>query len=132
MAELCILSELQRLLLRTPATHTRNMPTPEEEERRKALKQAVRQGERDHIRSTLPIPAEQMRALFDFVDQKLSGNECDNRLTHTLIFLGDNQLPVDQVVRWLQDAGGYCDCEVLANAEEKFLFAFPRIHDTRQ
>jgi hypothetical protein len=101
------------------------MPTPEEEERRKALKQAVRQAERDHIRSTLPIPAEQMRALFDFVGQKLSGNECDNRLTHTLVFLGDNELPVDQVVRWLHDAGGYCDCEVLANAEEKFLFAFP-------
>jgi Na+-transporting NADH:ubiquinone oxidoreductase subunit NqrF len=23
------------------------------------------------------------------------------------------------------NAGGQCDCEVLANAEEKFLFAFP-------
>jgi len=30
------------------------------------------------------------------------------------------------VLDWLQEAGGFCDCEVLANAEEKFLSSFPR------
>lgn len=85
----------------------------------------MRQAERDQLRSTLPIPPELMRGLFDFVDEKLSNGECDSSLTHTLTFLGQRELPVEPVVRWLQDAGGHCDCEVLANAEGRFLFAFP-------
>jgi hypothetical protein len=101
------------------------MPTPEETARRKALKQANRQAEREAIRSGLPLSPEQMRNLFDFVDEQLSSVDCDDSLRWTLAFLENGRLAVDPVVRWLQNAGGYCDCEVLANAEEKFLSAFP-------
>jgi|SRR5262245_54277443 len=101
------------------------MPAPEEIAKRKALKQAMRQTERDQLRSSLPLSPELMRALFDFVDEQLSKTECDDSLSHTLIFLGQRELPVESVVRWLEDAGGHCDCEVLANSEERFLFAFP-------
>jgi hypothetical protein len=101
------------------------MPTPEETARRRALKQGTRQAERDAIRSTLPLTPEQMCRLFDFVDEQLSAVSCDDTLRNALAFLGKEGLPVDPVIRWLENAGGYCDCEVLANAEEKFLFAFP-------
>jgi hypothetical protein len=101
------------------------LPSPEEIARRKALKQAARQAERDQIRSTLPIPPTQMRSLFDFVDQRLSETDCDGSLQQTLAFLGQRQLPVDPVIKWLESTGGNCDCEVLANSEERFLFACP-------
>ena len=101
------------------------MPAPEEKAKRKALKQAVRQAERERIRTTLPLLPTQMKALFDFVDQQLSGCECDGTLQKTLKFLSSNALLVDSVVKWIEDAGGHCDCEVLANVEERFLFAFP-------
>jgi hypothetical protein len=64
------------------------MPTPEETARRKALKQATRQAEREAIRSTLPLTPEQMRRLFDFVDEQLSAVSCDDILHNTLVFLG--------------------------------------------
>jgi hypothetical protein len=29
-------------------------------------------------------------------------------------------MPVAMVIHWLRDQGGYCDCEVLANVEERW------------
>ncbi len=29
-------------------------------------------------------------------------------------------LDVERIVSWLRKHGGYCDCEVLANVEDKF------------
>ena len=101
------------------------MPSPEEAARRKVLKQALRQTERDQIRCTLPLSPAQMRSLFDFVAEQLAEASCDGTLQKTLVFLEKQRLPVDAVIMWLRNAGGQCDCEVLANAEEKFLFAFP-------
>lgn len=101
------------------------MPTPEEKARHKALKHAMRQAERDAIRSTLPLTPAQMRNLFDYLDEQLSDTKCDGTLQMTLAFLGRDQLPISAVVAWLESTGGHCDCEVLANSEQKFLFAFP-------
>lgn len=101
------------------------MPSPEEKARRKALKQNMRQAERDQIRSSLPLSPADLRKLFDYIDQNLSGSECDGTLRNTGTFLEQKQVTVEPVIAWLKDAGGHCDCEVLANAEEKFLFAFP-------
>jgi hypothetical protein len=44
-----------------------------------------------------------MRGLFDFVDQQLSETDCDGSLRYTLMFLGQEQLAVDPVVKWLQN-----------------------------
>ena len=30
-------------------------------------------------------------------------------------------LPLKKIIEWLEENGGYCDCEVLANIEEKIL-----------
>jgi hypothetical protein len=100
------------------------MVSSEEKARRKALKQGVRQEERDQIRSSLPISQPQMRALFDSVDQQLTDQNCDDTLKYTLAFLNQHGLSVEPVIKWLEAAGAYCDCEVLANAEQRFLFAF--------
>jgi len=100
------------------------MVSPEEHARRRVLKNAARQTERDQIRASLPVEPGKMRELFDFVDQQISATDCDDTLKHTLEFLGQEGLPAQPVINWLEGAGGFCDCEVLANAEDKFIFAF--------
>src|SRR5215470_20453662 len=101
------------------------MPSAEERERRKAIKASLRSTEIERIRRSLPLQPAQMKSLFDFVDEELDEAECDHTLRHTLSFLERLQVSSEPVIAWLQDAGGYCDCEVLANALERFEFAFP-------
>jgi hypothetical protein len=64
-----------------------------------------------------------MKELFSYVDSRLEVNECDHTLRFTLAFLALSKHDASPVLEWLEDAGGYCDCEVLNNAEEKFEFA---------
>lgn len=104
------------------------MLSQEEKLRRQALKQAGRQAERDALRASLPIPIAKMRALFDFIDQQLSEEACDDTLRYTLSFLSQNGIDAGPTTEWLKKHGGYCDCEVLANSEAKFIEAFPEEH----
>lgn len=101
------------------------MPSAEERERRKAIRDSLRSAGIDRIRRSLPLEPTQMKSLFDFVSEKLDEGKCDHTLRHTLSFLEHLQVSSEPVVAWLQDAGRYCDCEVLANAVERFEFAFP-------
>jgi len=66
-----------------------------------------------------------MKELFDFVDEGLAKSNCDHTLRHTLSFLKAHNIPSEPVLQWLQNAGGYCDCEVIMNAEDVFNFANP-------
>lgn len=100
------------------------MVAPEEKAKRHAIKQALRQAERERFRSTLPLAPELLRALFDFVDLQLGEGECDNTLKYAMLFISQRELESGSVITWLESLGGYCDCEVLANVEERFLEAF--------
>jgi hypothetical protein len=101
------------------------MSSHEELERRKAIKASLRSAEIERIRQSLPLEPAQMKSLFDFVGEELEEAGCDHTLRHTLSFLERLQVGSEPVVAWLEDAGGYCDCEVLANAMERFELAFP-------
>lgn len=70
---------------------------------------------------SLPISREIFQNLFDFLDEKLGENDCDDRLKMTKQFLEANQIQnVDEVENWLKENGSFCDCEVLYNVEELF------------
>jgi hypothetical protein len=101
------------------------MVAPEEKAKRQAIKQALRQEENERFRSTLPVTLGLLRDLFDFVDQRLADSECDNTLRYTLLFLSERQLESEGTISWLENLGGFCDCEVLANVEERFLEVYP-------
>ena len=59
--------------------------------------------------------------LFDFLDEELSENECKENTSLTEVFLAHNDIEnVKEVLQWLADRGGYCDCEILANVEGYF------------
>ena len=101
------------------------MVAPEEKAKRHAIKQALRQAEQERFRSTLPVAPELLRALFDFIDQQLGDCECDNTLQYAMLFIAQRKLEAGSVITWLESLGGFCDCEVLANVEERFLEIFP-------
>lgn len=58
--------------------------------------------------------------LFDYIQSGLERDgRCDGTLKHTRDFLtsfykGDEK-KVDTAIRYIEDKGGYCDCEVLLN-----------------
>lgn len=100
------------------------MPSSEEKAPRKALKESQRQAERKEFRASLPISVVDLRNLFDYLDEHIGASGCDDTLQLTLAYLAQKKLPAETVTAWLKKTGGYCDCEVLANVEERFLSAF--------
>lgn len=81
---------------------------------------AWRLSERAAARARLPGPEVQLRALFDDVNQHLQHGTCDHTLRFARAWLTANDIPAQPVVAWLQENGGHCDCEVIANAEQAF------------
>jgi hypothetical protein len=84
-----------------------------------ALKKAWREQERQKLINSIPIPHEDLRALFDYRDRS-NPPPCDHTLKETIQFLEKKKLDVPRAVAWLREHGGYCDCEVIFNVEEKF------------
>ncbi len=92
-----------------------------EKEHRKQLLADLRQKAATEFENSLPMSRENFRQLFDFLDDELQTTECDDKLTITTTFLNNQNISnLEQVLSWLANHGGYCDCEVLANVEEHF------------
>lgn len=91
--------------------------TKTEKERRNQIKTAIKDKERKALLEALPISLEMLQNCFDFLDGILAENNCDDTLKFTLDFIEQNNLPKDGLINWLENSGGYCDCEVLANVE---------------
>lgn len=70
-----------------------------------------------------------MKKLFDFLDERLGESSCDHTFRHTLSFLEAGHINPEPVLGWLQQAGGYCDCEVIMNAEDVFDSAHPNLDE---
>ncbi len=89
------------------------------DEKRKALA-AYKRKQKEAFLSSLPMPEALFRELFDCLDKQLGEQGCQDDLRLTRAFLEENSCDVDAVLQWLEDNGAGCDCEVLANIEEKF------------
>lgn len=71
--------------------------------------------------SSLPTDRESFQKLFDYLDTELTARNCDDTNGLTKMFLlRSNIQNVDEVLEWLVEHGGYCDCEILANVEQQF------------
>ena len=81
---------------------------------------AFKEQRRATAAAALPLPRADLAALFDHLDAELSEVGCDDTLRLTTRFLTERGLDVERVTGWLRGAGGYCDCEVLANVEEQW------------
>lgn len=89
----------------------------QEAERRKALRRAAEARQRASREAALPLPKKTLWALFDHLEDALADGR-DHSLRFTRQFLASRGIEPDLVLPWLEEHGGYCDCEVLANVEE--------------
>ncbi|WP_426058334.1 DUF2695 domain-containing protein [Hymenobacter sp. B1770] len=96
------------------------MPSQEEKQRRKAIQNELRQKADEEKLAALPMPKPKLAAFFDYLDQQLTEHDCDDTLRFTQEFAATQNLAFEPVKQWLGELGGYCDCEVLANVEEKY------------
>ena len=97
------------------------MPDKNEIERRKQIKRELREKAKLEFENSLPISREKFTHLFDFLDEKIGKYDCDDSLKLTNEFLQEYKIEnIQEVKNWLQENGGYCDCEVLNNVEEMF------------
>ena len=87
--------------------------------RKDELKKAWKEQERQKLVSSIPIPQQDLRDLFDYLDRE-NAPQCDHTLRETIEFLQKRNLNVERTVAWLREYGGYCDCEVIFNVDDKF------------
>jgi hypothetical protein len=81
-------------------------------------KRAWKQQQRLAAREAFPIADSLLESLFNAVDQRVEEEGCDHSLRFTTEWLVANEQPIKEVVAWLSEHGGYCDCEVVANAAD--------------
>jgi hypothetical protein len=70
------------------------------------------------LRASLPMSVQDLASLIQHVDESVERQGCDHSLRATTAFLESEKLDAGTIVRWLNDHGGYCDCEVVLNVSE--------------
>lgn len=97
------------------------MPDKKEIERRKQIARELKLKARQEFENSLPMSSENFKKLFQYLNEALTDNACNDTLNHSIGFLQSLQLDnIEEITEWLEKNGGYCDCEILANVEEKF------------
>ncbi|ASK33314.1 DUF2695 domain-containing protein [Alloalcanivorax mobilis] len=86
--------------------------------RKKSLKQKARNRQRAELEASLPLSAQTLKSLFSELDAD-GAPPCDHTLTRTREFLHRHGHDVAAVEPWLNQHGGFCDCEVLANVYDE-------------
>jgi hypothetical protein len=96
------------------------MPSTAEKQRRREIAQQLKAAAASSLLANMPLRSSQLKDLFDYLHTKITESGCDNALYYTEQFALEARIPSASLKAWLEDLGGYCDCEVLANVEEKF------------
>lgn len=92
-----------------------------EKERRRQIRNELRKKQQNEFEKSLPLNRILFENLFDDLDNQLEkfGRDDTNKLT--IEFLEKNNIMnIENILSWLSENGGYCDCEILTNVEEKF------------
>ena len=79
-------------------------------------KRAWKAQQRQLAQAAFPISSELLQAMFETVEAQVDENGCDHTLRFTNQWIADEQQPMDKIAPWLAQHGGFCDCEVIANA----------------
>lgn len=92
----------------------------DKKERKEFINQ-LGQKELVEFKKGLPIDENVFPKLFDFLDIELTKKGCNHNTILTQSFLEEFGISnISDVIEWLADNGGFCDCEVLANVEDLF------------
>lgn len=82
----------------------------------KGRKKAWKAREREAARSEFPLADALLESMFEAVEEQVEKAGCDHSHRFTKSWLATNEAPSEKVIAWLEAHGGYCDCEVAANA----------------
>ncbi len=63
--------------------------------------------------NAMPAGQESMSQLLDRVEDELYESECDHTLRYAMRFMMERGLNFPKITNWLNENGGYCDCEVM-------------------
>jgi hypothetical protein len=91
--------------------------TPVDKQRKRDLKHRWRERQRTEGRAALPLPFDRLKAMFGMLDIELPHQGCDHTRRLTRRWLEEQGYDAEPVFAWLDQVGGLCDCEVLANVE---------------
>jgi len=78
-------------------------------------KSAWKQEQRRQARAAFPLPDSDLTELFEAVAEKLRVQGCDETRRFTEGWARERGRPLEALGAWLDENGGFCDCEVLAN-----------------
>ena len=96
--------------------------------KRKEIRNQLAEKELVEFKRGLPIDENTFPELFDYLDSQLGKKGCDHTTILTRTFLDKKGIfNTAQVIKWLADNGGFCDCEVLANIEDLFDYLNPPV-----
>jgi len=89
--------------------------------RRKQIRDELRFRARKDFDNGLPMGRDKFQSLFDYLDLALQEERCndDHSLTARFLSLIGVENSGD-VIGWLIEHDGFCDCETLANVEQHF------------
>lgn len=85
-----------------------------------ARKKAWRSQQRAEARGRFPPPTWTLKGLFDWLNVELGRRRCDHSLRLVREWTAINEAEFGPLAEWLRENGGFCDCEVLANAEQAY------------
>jgi hypothetical protein len=102
------------------------MTSPDEKRRRKDVLREVKRRNRERAEAAMPISKPLLRELLLYVERAVNTHGCGHSesLLHTHTFLTEHNLAAAGVVPWLNEYGGYCDCEVAANVLSEWSYIF--------
>lgn len=96
--------------------------------KRKEIRNRLAEANLVEFKNGLPADESIFCNLFDYLDIQLSTKGCNHTTDLTRAFLVERGISNQaQVIEWLADNGGFCDCEVLANVEGLFDYLNPPI-----
>ena len=76
----------------------------------------------------MPISKTELKILLDYLNDTLfevreKGNiwcSCDHTKNRSRAFLVSRGLPTEPILRWFEEYGGFCDCEICANVGDRW------------
>ena len=74
--------------------------------------------ERAAARASFPMSGDLLQSLLNVVEASVADQGCDHTRRFTEQWLLGHQDQRERVIAWLEEHGGFCDCEVAANAAD--------------
>jgi hypothetical protein len=84
------------------------------DDRKRELKAQAKAAERQKLIESLPVDIPTLKDLLCYLN-KDPAPPCNHTLRETTEFLESRKIDLTTVIPWLQQHGGFCDCEVIYN-----------------